>query len=86
MEGCAITNSKLKIKLQCPQGHWVFSEGINVGKLYKTTGIRVMSSQSVPQKDDNYHRVFTYRLNEPQWELMKKRKNQRCLECEKKKE
>jgi hypothetical protein len=80
MEGVAIANSKIKIKLQCPQGHWVFSEGINVGKLYKTTGIRVMSSQCV--YDDN-RLVRAFRLNEPQWELMKKRKNQRCLGCEK---
>ena len=85
MEGVAIANSKIKIKLQCPWGHWVFYEGINVGKLYKTTGIRVMSSQCVPQEDDD-RLVRTFRLNEPQWELMKKRKNQRCLGCEKKTE
>lgn len=93
MQGYAITNPKLSIRLQCPQGHWVFKNGINVDKLYKTTGIRMMSSQIVFQNNDEREverrcslnmwmpMNFTYRLNEPQWELMKKCKNQKCLEC-----
>jgi hypothetical protein len=47
-----LTESKIKVMLQCPRGHSLYKEGITVGALYKGKTIRLMKSQCVKKGYD----------------------------------